>query len=185
MQENGEEKKLSATKKIAGTAVFTALAFILSFLEIPLFPAAPFLKLDFSLAALMLAAFIYGPVSGASACALKELLCALKSSTGGVGEIANAVVSLGFILLPSIVYVYKKGLKTVIISLVAACFIQVALSLFANRYINFPLYMGANAREMFLSLYPYIIAFNFIKSVSVSVITILLYKRVSGFIKKI
>lgn len=183
--QNNDEKKFSATKKIAGTAAFTALAFILSFLEIPLFPVAPFLKLDFSLVALMLAAFIYGPVSGASACVVKELLCALKSSTGGVGEIANAIVSLGFILLPSIVYVYKKGFKTVVISLVAACFVQVALSLFANRFINFPLYMGEKALEAFLSLYPYIIAFNFIKAVSVSTITVLLYKRVSGFIKKI
>ena len=38
----------SMTKVLAGSAIFAALAYLVSFLEFPVFPAAPFLKLDFS-----------------------------------------------------------------------------------------------------------------------------------------
>lgn len=176
---------INVTKRIVGTAVFAALSYAVSFLEFPIFPAAPFLKLDFSAVFILLAAFMFGPIWGVGACAVKELLCLLKSSTGGVGEIANFLVITGYIIIPSIVYCYKKGLKTVILTLIIACFVQVILALLANRFINFPLFMGEGAAAAFSSLWIFVGLFNLIKAVAVSIITILLYKRLSTFIKKI
>ncbi len=177
--------EINLTKRIVGSAVFAALAYAVSFLEFPIFPAAPFLKLDFSAVFILLSAFMFGPIWGVGACAVKELLCLLKSSTGGVGEIANFLVITGYILIPAIVYCYKKGIKTVIITLIIACIVQVTLALVANRFVNFPLFMGESAGEVFKSLWHFVALFNLIKAVSVSVLTIILYKRLSRFIKKI
>ena len=105
------ENKITLTKKIAGTAAFAALAFVISLLEFSIFPAAPFLKLDFSCVFILLAGFTFGPVSGLCASAVKELIRFLiGSSTGGVGEIANFIVTAAFIVVPTVVYRFKKGL---------------------------------------------------------------------------
>ena len=83
-------KSTFTTKNIAGMAVFVALAYVISYLEFPIFPAVPFLKLDFSNVFIMLGGFMYGPVPAVLIGLAKECLCFLsKSSTFGVGEIAN------------------------------------------------------------------------------------------------
>ena len=180
------DKTITVTKKLVGTAAFAALAFVISFIEFPVFPAAPFFKLDFSLVFILLAGFTFGPFSGLCASAVKELLrFIVGSSTGGVGEIANLVVTIGFVMLPTVVYVFKKGLPTVMITLAVGCVIQVLLSLLVNRFVTFPLYMGEAAKDAFNGLWQFIVFFNLIKSVAVSVITVLVYKRISGFIKSI
>lgn len=181
---NAKTKPISNTMKISGTAIFSALAFIVSFLEFPIFPLAHFLKLDFSAVFVALSGFIFGPVYGIITCVIKELLCLTKSSTGGVGEIANAIVITGFIIVPTLVYKFKKGLPVVILTFIIGCFIQTVLALLSNKFVLFPLYMGEEAGELFASTWVYVLLFNLIKSFSNSVITILLYKRISHLIKK-
>ena len=190
---NEENKTISNTKKIVFTAMLSALSYGVSFLEFPIFPAAPFLKLDFSSVFILLVGFMFGPLYGVGACSIKELICFItKSSTGGVGEIANFLVISAFILLPSVLYRYRKGLKIVVFSLVGACLIQVAVALLVNRFINFPLYMGETlfvggpiSIGAFSNLWIFVLLFNLIKSVAVSIVTVLLYKRVSFLIKSI
>ena len=183
---NKPKQIISSTKKLVGTAVFAALAYVVSMLEFPIFPATPFLKLDFSAVFLLLAGFIFGTIYGISACAVKELICVItKSSTGGVGELANFLVIGAYILIPTLVYHYKKGIKVVILTLIVACFVQVCLSLLVNRYINFPLYMGGGAKAFFQSVWQFVALFNLIKTVAISVLTILLYKKLSALIKSI
>ena len=75
-----QKQSISNTKKLVGTAVFSALAYVISMLEFPIFPATPFLKLDFSAVFLLLAGFIFGTVYGISACAVKELICFITKS---------------------------------------------------------------------------------------------------------
>lgn len=175
-------KNVFSTKNIAGMAVFAALAYLISFLEIPLFPAAPFLKLDFSNVFIMLAGFMYGPLPAVMVGVVKELLCLIGTSSFGVGQIANMLVICAFVLPPSITYLFKKGLKWVIITLFFSCLLQTAVALLVNKFITFPLYGMSDA---FNGLVWVIIGFNLIKSVSVSVITVLLYKKVSYIFKKI
>ena len=180
------ENKITLTKKIAGTAAFAALAFVISLLEFPIFPAAPFLKLDFSCVFILLAGFTCGPVSGLCASAVKELIRFLiGSSTGGVGEIANFIVTAAFIVVPTVVYRFKKGLPTVIVTLLIGCALQVIAALFSNRFINYPLFMGEQAKEWFDKTWQYIVFFNLIKTAAVSVLTVALYKKISGLIKRI
>lgn len=181
-------KKRFETKRIAFMAIFVALSYAVSFIEIPLFPTAPFLKLDFGNVFILLVGFLLGPIEGIIVCALKESLRMLSSSSGGVGELANMLVTTSYILLPSVAYRFRKGLKTVIPTLILACCMGTAVALLANRYINFPLYeafLGMPAKEAFGTLWGAILAFNLIKTVLISILTVLLYKRLSNFLKKI
>ena len=174
------------TRQIVGTAIFSALSFVVSLLEFPIFPAASFLELDFSAVFTLLGGFMYGPIAGVVICAVKELIrFAFGSGTGGVGEIANFLVIFSLIIVPTTVYRFKKGLPVVIITLIIGVLCMTGAAILSNRFIMFPLYMGAGADAAFKSLWHYIIFFNLIKGVSVSIIVFLLYKRLSYVFKKI
>ena len=133
---------------------------------------------------LLLGGFLYGPLAAVIISLLKECLSLLDSGTNFVGEIANFLINFAFYIVPTVVYRYKKGLKWVIPMLVIGTILQVAASLPVNRYINFPLFMGDGAASSFAALWWYIILFNLIKGAAVSLVTILLYKRVSWLFKK-
>ena len=187
-------KKVFTTKNIAGMAVFSALSFVVYLLEIPIFAGTPasFLELDLSNVFVMLAGFMYGPVSAFIVTLIKELIHITVGSTGGVGELANIIITVAYVALPSIVYSYKKGVKTVVFSLLGACAIQVIVSVIVNRYINFPFFMGSVpfvitevSEELFSKLWVYVLAFNTIKSIVISILTFLLYKKTSYLFKKI
>ena len=150
-------KKRFSAKRLALMAVFVALAFGMSFLEIPTpFFGANFLKLDFGNVFIVLISFLLGPIEGVIVCVLKECLR------------------------------YKKGIVTVVCSLAAACVIATGAALVVNRFITFPLYeafLGMPAKEAFGVFWGAILIFNLLKTAAISVLTMLLYKRLSNFLK--
>ena len=171
---------------IAYMALLTALAFVVTFLEFPVFPQANFLKLDFANVFFMIEGFIFGPVEAIVSIGIKELLCLTKSQTAGVGELANFLMSASYVLIPSFCYRFKKGRRWVIVFLFAACAMQTGVSVIVNRFINFPLYgalYGFDGAAVFGALWPFVIYFNLIKSAAVSGIVVLIYKPLSGLIK--
>ena len=165
-------------------AIFVALAYAVSFLEIPIFPATPYLKLDLGNVFILLISFLLGPIEGVIVCVLKESLRMLGSSSGGVGELVNIAATSAYILLPSVVYQYYKGLKSVIPTLIGACALGTMTALVTNRFITFPMYMGEGAAAVFKEVFWFVLAFNLIKTVTVGVLTLLLYKRLSNFLKR-
>ena len=187
-------KNVFTTKNVAGMAVFSALSFVVYLLEIPIFAGTPasFLELDLSNVFVMLAGFMYGPIPAIIVTLVKELIHITVGSTGGVGELANFIITSAYVLIPSIVYYHKKGFKWVVITLILACLVQTGVSLIVNKFINFPFFMGSvpfvptqTSNSMFDMLWGYILAFNVIKSVIISAVTVLLYKKVSHLFKKI
>ena len=177
-------RKRFTSKRLAFMAVFVALSYAISFLEIPIFPATPYLKLDFGNVFILLISFLLGPIEGIIVCVLKESLRMIGSSSGGVGELANVAATSAYILLPSVIYRFRKGLKAVIPALIGACFIGTAAALLTNRFITFPLYMGEGAAAVFHDVIWFLIAFNLIKTTLVALLTMLLYKRLSNFLKR-
>ena len=187
-------RKVFTTKNISGMAVFSALSFIVYLLEIPIFAGTPasFLELDLSNVFVMLAGFMYGPIPAIIITLVKESIHITVGSTGGVGELANFIITTAYVLIPSIVYTKRKGLKTVIITLVIACLIQTGVSLLVNRYINFPFFTGSipfvrtqTSEKFFSTLWVYVLSFNAIKSVVISAVTLAIYKKTSYLFKKI
>jgi riboflavin transporter FmnP len=170
-------------KRMALMGIFVALSYAVSFLEFPIFPSATFLKLDFGNVFITLISFLLGPIEGLLVCLLKEGLRALSSSTGGVGELANICVTCSFIIIPAFVYQFKKGIKIVVLCLMIACLLGTGVALITNRFIMFPLFMGKGAAAFFEKNFWLVLAFNLIKTLSVSILTLLLYKRLSNFLK--
>ncbi len=187
-------KKRFSAKRLAFMAVFTALAYAVSFLEIPLpLFGASFLKLDFGNVFIVLISFLLGPLEGVIVCLLKEGLRCITSSSLCAGELANFLITGAYLLLPSIVYQYKRTLKTVILTLSCSCLIATGVALLANRFIIFPTFallyggniFGMSVQEAFSAFWLAVLLFNLIKTVAVGLLTMLLYKRLSNFLKKL
>ncbi|MDE5897269.1 MAG: ECF transporter S component [Clostridia bacterium] len=178
--------------RIAYMALFTALAYVVTFLEFPLFPGTPasFLKLDFANVFFLFEGFIFGPVEAVVSIGIKEALSLIDSSTMGVGELANFIMSFAYVIVPSVCYRYVKGRKWVVGLLAIACAVQIGVSLLVNRYINFPFFceflhvMGdMTSHELFQVTWYFLLAFNVVKSVAISVLVFFLYKPLSRFIR--
>ena len=180
--------------RMAYLAVFTALAYVLymPFLEFPIIPAVPFLKVDFSNSFVMIAGFSLGPVAGVVVGVLKEILHALTfSQTVGVGELANIMIMLPYVLIPSIVYKKRKGIKAVIVSLAIGCVCQVIWSIPTNYLLTFPFFLIAYAgapdwatgMDFYLSVWYWAVLFNLVKTVLITAAVLLLYKPLSKLIK--
>lgn len=186
-------KKRFTAKRLALMAVFVALSYVVSLLEIPLpLFGAEFLKLDFGNVFIVLISFLLGPVEGILVCLIKEAFRCIGSSSLCAGELANFLVTSSYLLLPSILYQFRKGIKTVIWSLSVACLIATGTALLANRFIIFPTYavlfggsiFGMTVSEAFAAFWVAVLLFNLIKTLSISLLTLLLYKRLSNFLKK-
>lgn len=125
-------------------------------------------------------------------CLLKEGLRCLTSTSMCAGELANFLITSSYLLLPSILYQYRRNLKTVILSLAAACLIATGVALVANRFIIFPTFAfllggsiyGMTVEGAFAAFWAAVLIFNLIKTISVGGVTMLLYKRLSNFLKK-
>ena len=187
-------KNYFTATRMAYLAVFTALAYVLymPFLEFPIIPAVPFLKVDFSNSFVMISGFALGPVAGVVVGVLKEILHALTfSQTVGVGELANITIMLPYVLIPSIVYKKRKGIKAVIISLVIGCVCQVIWSIPTNYLLTFPFFLIAYAgapdwatgMDFYLSVWYWAVLFNFVKTVLITIAVLILYKPLSKLIK--
>ncbi len=186
-------KKRFSAKRLAFMGVFVALSYVVSFLEIPMpLFGASFLKLDFGNVFIVLIAFLLGPTEGVLVCFLKEALRCIGSSSMCAGELANFLITSSYLLLPSILYTYRRTFRTVVLSLSASSLLATGVALLANRFIVFPTYaylfdgdiFGLTVSEAFAAFWGAVALFNVIKTVSVGFCTLLLYKRLSNFIKK-
>lgn len=176
--------------RIAYMALFTALSFVLylPWLEFYIIPAVSFLKVDFSNTFVLIAGFSLGPVAGIIVSVLKEVLHIISgfSSTGGVGELANIIVTLPFILIPTIGYKYKKGIKWVLIFIALGCLAQVIWSFPVNWLLNFPVFIGFNwelGMSAYIKVWYWAMLFNLVKCVMIAAASMLLYKQISRLIK--
>ncbi|MBO4939880.1 MAG: ECF transporter S component [Clostridia bacterium] len=186
-------KKRFSAKRLALMAVFVALSYVVSFLEIPLpLFGANFLKLDFGNVFIMLMGFALGPIEGVLVCFMKEGLRCLSSSSMCAGELANFLITSVYLVLPACFYQYKRNLKTVVITLAISCVTATGAALLANRFLIFPTYaylfggsiFGMTVTEAFGAFWAAVLIFNLIKTVAIGIFTMLLYKRLSNILKK-
>ena len=112
------------------------------------------------------------------------------SQTVGVGEVANIIIMLPYILIPTILYRKRKGIKAVLISIAIGCVCQVVWSVPVNYLLTFPFYLNLYAHmpwqdgmKFYLSVWYWAFLFNFVKTVLISIVTILIYKPLSKLIK--
>ena len=80
---------ISSVRYMSVTAMLSAVAFILMFLDfsVPFMPA--FIKMDLSELPALIGAFSMGPVCGILICLIKNVLHLFITTTGGVGELSS------------------------------------------------------------------------------------------------
>ena len=87
-------KQVSPARRISYIAIFSVIAAVLMFFEIPLFFAPSFYEIDFSEVPVMICTFFLGPVAGVTTELAKVILKILLkgTSTAFVGDFGNFVV---------------------------------------------------------------------------------------------
>jgi len=190
--------KLFTLHNMTKIAILTAISAIIMLFEFPLPFAPSFYELDLSEAVILMGGFAMGPLAAAIMELLKNLLNLLLNGTitAGVGELANFVMGCALVVPASLIYQYRKTLKSAIIGLVTGTLSLVVIGCVMNYFVMIPAYvalahfpleailsMGAEANDMVNSLGTLVLfavaPFNLVKGVACSLINLLLYKRLS------
>ena len=195
-----EKRKISAARRVSIVGICAAIAAVLHILDFPLLAVAPgFYKLDFSELPVLLCGFYVGPAASVACEGVKILLKLLLKGTSTlfVGDLANFTVGCSMALPAVIIYHTHKSKKSAILGLVVGSLCMTVfgsafnavylLPRFAEMYgmpleaivsMGTEIHAGVSSVSTFVLLC--VAPLNLIKSVAVSILTMLLYKRVAA-----
>lgn len=184
--------------------VFSAISAVLMLFEIPLPFAPPFYKIDLSELPVLICGFAYGPMAGVISEFLKVLLKLLikGTSTAFVGDLANFIVGSTMILPATIIYHVKKSRKTALIGMGVGILAMTLFGSFFNAVYLLPTFaklfgmpleviidMGTQINPRITGVTSFVfwcvVPFNLLKGLVVSLLTFLVYKRLSPLIHKV
>lgn len=190
-------------KSLVMMGMLGAVGSVLMILEFPLPFIPPFVKMDFSELPVIIGGFMMGPLAGIYIILIKVVLSVIirGSVSLGVGELANVIGSISYLLPAVLIYQKKRTKKGAALGLIAGIFITSACSLISNIYFVFPAYAAvygmsaADIVNMGAVVNPYItdlvtllcfaiLPFNLFKYGVVSVITLCIYKKLSKLLRR-
>lgn len=194
-----KKRQVSPARRVSIVAVCAAIATVLHILDFPLLFLAPeFYKLDFSELPVMLCGFYLGPSAAVACEAVKIILKLLLkgTSTAFVGDFANFAVGCSLVLPAAIVYHLHKSRKgailglalgTVVLTVFGSAFNAIYLLPKFSQLYGIPLDaiigMGSAINGGIHSITSFVMLavapLNLIKGLSVSILTMLLYKKVA------
>ena len=197
-----KQKNLFSVRNLAIMGMLGALSAVVMLFEFPLpFIAPPFYEIDFSEVPVLVGSFMIGPVAGVIIELIKILIKLLikPTSTAFVGEFANFVIGCALVVPASIIYRRHKTKKTAIIGMVVGSIFMAIAGIFVNAYVMLPFFSQTvmpmeNIIAMGTAIHPSIdnvltfclltvAPFNILKGVLVSIVTILIYKKISILLK--
>ena len=182
-----------STQYLTRIAVLTALASILFLFEIPV---VAFYKLDLSNLPVLLGAFSMGPAAGTVILLLKSLIGMTHSSSMYVGELADFLMGAALILPAALIYRKNKTRRNALIGMLVGTLLMIIVGVLVNWQIMIPFYMQAFGMSidkvvgMATKTLPFVqtewqlllfvtAPFNLLKGAVLSLLTYLLYKRLS------
>lgn len=179
-------------------AILAALAFVLMMFQFPLPFAPSFYQLDFSEVPVLIGSFALGPMCGVAIECLKIVLHILfvGTTTAYVGDIANFIIGIAFIIPSSLIYRHNKTKMSACIGMLTGTVCMSFIGALLNYAVLIPLYSKlfgisiSSILQMGQAIYPFIsnmfvfvcvcvVPFNLFKGIIVSVLTLVIYKRVS------
>ncbi|ELC8407627.1 ECF transporter S component [Clostridium perfringens] len=176
------------TNRFIKLSLLSAIAVILMYIDFPVIPIFPWLKIDLSDVPALMGAFAFGPLAGVIIELMKNLLILIVKGTGTgfVGELANFLVGIALVWPAALVYKKNKTKKTAILGMVLGVLCIEVVGILANVYLLLPAYgMAMSKAELMQYVTVGLIPFNGIKSILVCGITYALYKKVSVSIFKV
>lgn len=191
---------MSKTMKITYTAIFAALATVLMYFEfyIPFMP--PFLKVDISGAIILIGAFTFGIKPAIVMILIKDLIHAMQTQTMGTGELQDFILLAILVIVSVSIYNRIRTQNGAIIGCVVGSVVMSIAGMATNYLFILPFYSKAmgwpleSIWEMCQAVNPHIngmasyllfaiLPFNLIKCSIITCITMLIYKKLSMFIK--
>lgn len=192
-----------ATAYLAKIGMLSAVAAVLMFFEVPVWFAPGFYKLDFSEVPVLIGGFALGPIAGVLIELIKILIkFILKGTfTAGVGELGNFLIGCSLVVPAAIIYKKYITKKSAIIGLSIGVLCMIALGCVINAYLLLPVYakamhmpidalvaFGTKVNPSITGITSFVMLavapLNLLKGTLVSIITVILYKRLSPVIKK-
>lgn len=172
-------------RKMTTIAVLSALSIVLMLLiRFPILPAAPYLIYEPADVPILIGGFLFGPVAGIIITAIVCVIQAFALSTDGwVGLVMHVMATGSLVITSSVIYRRYHKLSGAIIALVAGTLAMTLVMIPVNLVIQ-PNFYGIPIETVKSLLVPAIIPFNLIKAGANSLLTLLVYKRISLFVKK-
>ncbi len=193
-------KKLFHVRNVVLMGMLGAVGAVLMLFEFPLpFIAPSFYGLDLSEIPVLIGSFSMGPLAGAVIEAVKILvkLVLKPTSTGFVGEFSNVCIGCALVLPAGLIYKFKKTKKGAVIGMIVGTLCMTTVGAVLNAVVMLPFYSnfmplesiieaGAAINPAISNVWTFVILavapFNLIKGALVSVVTALVYKRISVII---
>ena len=192
--------KKDITRKLAVTGIMSAVSAVLMMLSfnIPIMPS--FIKMDFSELPALITAFSIGPVWGVAVCLIKNLVNLPFTTTAGVGELSNFILGVMLVLPAGLIYQKNKTRVGALIGSALGSLIMAVVSIPWNYYITYPAFVKILnfPLEAILGMYQKInpsvdgllqallvfnLPYTFCKGLLISLLTFLIYKRLSPILK--
>ena len=177
-------KKMN-TKKLTTLGVLAACSIVLvAFIHFPIFPAVSFLEYDPADIPILIGTFLFGPVWGFVLTVLVSVIqgMTVSAQSGVYGIIMHILATTTLTCVAGTIYRKNKTKKSAIIGLICGTVAMTAMMFCANLVVT-PFFMGTT-REVVMSLMPFILAFNAVKAGINSVVTFIVYKRISAFLHR-
>lgn len=194
----------SSIRRLTVTAMLSAIAFILMYLEIaiPLMPG--FIKFDFSDLPALIGAFALGPVYGVIICLIKNILHLTVSQSMFVGELSNFILGAIFVFTAGLIYKMKKSKSGALVGGIVGAIVMGVVSVVSNYFVVYPVYYNFMPKEVIVAAYDAIsydmlhighvtsilpcllyfnVPFTVIKGLIDVVISMLIYKPLSPLLK--
>ena len=192
----------SKTRYIVDVAILSALAGVLMLIEFPLFIAPSFYKVDLSDVAVLIGGFALGAPAAIIISFIKVMISIILNgtTTAFVGEFAAFIMDSVFGFVASLIYQKRHNKKGAIKALIFGTLALTIVGAIVNYYLMIPAYvkfmniplnailsLGSAINKNVSSLLTLIIfctiPFNIIKGIIISLVTYLLYKRISPLLK--
>lgn len=194
-----DRRQVSPARRVSIIGICAAIATVLHIMDFPLpFLAPGFYKLDFSELPVMLCGFFLGPSATVVCEAIKIILKLLLkgTSTAFVGDFANFAVGCSLVLPAAILYHIRRSLRsaigglcvgTLILTIFGSAFNAIYLVPKFSQLFGLPLdqiiAMGTAIHPGIRDITTFVIfavaPLNLIKGGVISLLTMLLYKRVA------
>lgn len=166
-------------------AMLVAVSIVLvALIHLPILPMVPFLEYDPADIPILLGSFAFGPAAGILLTFVTAILqgVTVSAQSGAYGIIMHIIATSALVLVSGLIYSRNKTKKNAILGLVLGTLAMVLVMIPANMLIT-TRFMGLTL-EALMPFMPWIILFNFIKAGVNSVVTFLVYKRISPFLHK-
>ena len=178
-------KSRTYTDRMVKLGMLTGLSIILVYaIHFPIFPAAPYLEYDMADVPILIGTFLYGPWWGLGLTAVVSLLQWLLVSPQSmwVGAVMHFFATGSYVLAAGLIYSRHRTRNAALIGMAIGSVLQTLMMIPMN--LIFTVHFFGYPQDVVVGLLPITCAFNGIKTVANSIITFLLYKRISKIFEK-